>query len=229
MLQWAISTSRFFTNMKNKIKLHILPYSSAGDRLPVRCAHPPAAAGTRPGDHGRTCVALLPQGGAVLRGDRGVPLRPSPGDHPFHGQRPGDGPLPLRSAGGPGWPGGGRPAPHLRYQHQSADGTREAVTAGRTRCHPGGCDGEFAVGPHCWTWTSLRFFWSDCGCLDLRTSECCQRDPAEIIRVSWTVDYRASAALIFIPEEFLSSFVSPLRKAWCLRSFMTLSHLFVIS
>lgn len=93
-----------------------------GNRLPVRRTPSAAVTGTRPGHHGRTRVAVFLQGGPVLRGDSGVHLLPSSGARLLVSKSPGNRRFHLWTAGGSGWPGGGHPAPYLRYQHQPANG-----------------------------------------------------------------------------------------------------------
>lgn len=123
--------------------------SLTGNRLPLWRAPPPAVTGPWPWHHRRACVAVFLQGGSVLRGDCGVPLLPSSGlGLCIVSKPPGDRPHPLRTARGPGWPGGGHSAPYLRHQHQPANNTGQR----RTLCkcyHPTRCDGEFTVDGCC--------------------------------------------------------------------------------
>lgn len=134
-----------------------------GNRLPMWHAPSPAVTGPRPGHHERTRVVVFLQGGLVLCGDRAVHLLPSSGHYLLISKSAGNRPLPMWTAGGPRWPGGGHPAPYLHYQHQPANGARER----RTQCK---CynltrsTGEFTVDRCCWsvstsclTWTFIGF------------------------------------------------------------------------
>lgn len=140
---------------------HVWPLLTLpGNRLLVWHAPPPAVTGPRPGHHGRTRVAVFLQGGPVLRGDRGVHLLPSSGLRLLICKSLGNRPLPLWTAGGPGWPGGGHPAPHLCYQHQPANGARER----RTLCKlydltrsDGELTVDWSVSTSCLTWTFIGF------------------------------------------------------------------------
>lgn len=141
-----------------------------GDRLPVWCAPSPAVTGPWPRHHGRPCVAIFLQGGPVLRGHCGVHLLPSFGPCVLTSSKsPRNRPLPLRPAGGSGWPGGGHPAPYLRYQHQPANGARERKAL--CKCYNlTRSNGEFTVDRCCCgvsvqallIWTFIGFLPSDC-------------------------------------------------------------------
>lgn len=114
-----------------------------GNRLPVWRAPSPAVTGTWPGHHGRACVAVFLQGGAVLCGDCGVHLLRFSGPRLLIIKPPRNRPLPLRTAGGPGWLGGGHSAPYLCYQYQPANGARERTLC--KCCNLTRSNGEFTV------------------------------------------------------------------------------------
>ncbi len=163
--------------MCNRSYLEPIFLSHPGNGLPVWRTPSPAVTGPRPGHHGRTRVVVFLQGGPVLCGDRGVHLFPSSGPRLLIRKSPWNRPLPLWTAGGPGWPGGGHPAPYLCYQHQPANGARER----RTLCklyNLTRSNGEFTVDRSCLTWTFIGFLpsavagWIS-GCKNIDSSTAC--------------------------------------------------------
>lgn len=89
-------------------------------------------------------MALLIPGGPVLCGDRGIHLLLSSGERLLVCSLLGGGPVAVPAAGGPGRPGGRRPAPHLCHQRQPADGAGQQRPL-RRPCHLQGGDRELTV------------------------------------------------------------------------------------